>query len=51
MEEMIGYAFNNKTEELIDFLSERISILEKSEVDYRALASNTPHIVFDDLAK
>jgi aspartate racemase len=51
MEEMIGYAFNNKTEELIDFLSKRISILEKSEVDYIALASNTPHIVFDDLAK
>lgn len=51
MEEMIGYAFNNKTEELIDFLSKRISILETSEVDYIALASNTPHIVFDDLAQ
>lgn len=50
MEEMIGYAFNNKIEELIDFLSRRIFMLEKSEVDYIALASNTPHIVFDDLA-
>lgn len=51
MEEMIGYAFNNKTEELINFLSKKISILEKSKVDYIALASNTPHIVFDDLAQ
>jgi len=51
MKEMIGYAFNNKTEELIDFLTKRISILEKSEVDCIALASNTPHIVFDELAQ
>lgn len=50
MQEMVEYAFNDKTTELIDFLYQRISILENSGADYIALASNTPHIVFDDLA-
>jgi len=49
MTEMLDYVFNNQLEQLVDFLAERINILEKSGVDYVAIASNTPHIVFDEL--
>jgi aspartate racemase len=49
MTEMLSYVINNRLDSLIDFLSERIKILEMSGVDYAAIASNTPHIVFDEL--
>lgn len=51
MTEMIGYAFNNRITELVSFLQKRINILEQSGVDYVALASNTPHIAFDELSR
>lgn len=51
MTEMIGYAFNNRIAELVHFLQKRINILEQSGVDYVALASNTPHIAFDELSQ
>lgn len=51
MTEMLDYVFSNRLERLIDFLVARISILEKSGVDFAAIASNTPHIVFDELTK
>jgi len=49
MTRMLGYVFNNQLDELVDFLIDRINILEKSGVDYGAMASNTPHIVFESL--
>jgi len=51
MTEMLGYVFTNKLDRLTDFLSERIKILESAGVDFAAIASNTPHIVFDKLAE
>jgi aspartate racemase len=50
MTEMLSYVFNNQLDKLVDFLSERVRVLEKAGVDYGALASNTPHIVFERLA-
>ena len=51
MTEMLSYVFNNNLDGLIDFLTVRIKILEMSGVDYATIASNTPHIVFDELQK
>ncbi len=49
MTEMLHYVFTNQLEKLITFLKEKIEILEQSNVDYVAMASNTPHIVIDQL--
>ncbi len=51
MTEMLGYISNNQLDKVIDFLVDRIHILEKAGVDCAAIASNTPHIVFDRIAK
>lgn len=51
MTEMLGYVFNNQFNNLVDFLVDRIKILEGAGVDFGAIASNTPHIVFDKLAE
>lgn len=42
---------NQKLDKLVNILSEKISILEASGVDYCAIAANTPHIVFDNLVE
>ena len=47
MTEMLGHVFSNQLEHLVSFLKERIHILEKAGADVVALASNTPHLVFD----
>ena len=49
MTEMLNYVFTNQLDELVEFLKSKIKILEKSNVDYIALASNTPHLVFEKL--
>lgn len=51
MTEMLGYVFNSQFDSLVDFLADRIKTLENAGVDYVAIASNTPHIVFDRLVK
>lgn len=51
MTEMLSYVFKGELDKLVDFLKEKIHALEASGVDYVALASNTPHLVFDELAK
>jgi len=51
MTEMLSYVFNNQLDRLVDFLADKILILEKAGVDYGAIASNTPHIVFERLAE
>lgn len=50
MTEMLNCLYNNDLENLVNLLIDKIKILEKSEVDYVAIASNSPHIVFDNLA-
>ena len=50
MTEMLDLVSRNELEELVSFLKERVEILEEGQVDYVALASNTPHLVFDQLA-
>jgi len=49
MTEMLNYVFTNQLDELVEFLKSKIKILEKLNVDYIALASNTPHLVFEKL--
>ncbi|MDO9512157.1 MAG: amino acid racemase [Bacteroidales bacterium] len=51
MTEMLAYVFNNQLEQLVSFLLDKLKILELAGVDYAAIASNTPHIVFDKLAE
>lgn len=50
MTEMLDLVFRNKPDELVEFLKKKVEVLEQSAVDYIALASNTPHLVFDELA-
>lgn len=51
MTKMLDFVFKNELDNLVEFLKSKIKILEESKVDYVALASNTPHLVFDKLAK
>lgn len=51
MTTMLDYVFNNRLEELVHFLKSKVEILEQANVDFVALASNTPHLVFDKLAE
>ena len=49
MTEMLHYVASNDYEKLIHFLLAGIRELESIGADYIAIASNTPHIVIDDL--
>lgn len=51
MTEMLNCVFNNRLDDLVEFLKRKINTLEKSDVDYIVLASNTPHLVFDKLSE
>jgi aspartate racemase len=51
MTEMLGYVSKNQTDELTSFLATRIETLEKAGAEFGAIASNTPHIVFDRVEK
>ena len=51
MTEMLNYVFNNQLDKLTDFLIDKIKVLELAGVDYGAILSNTPHIVFDRLVE
>ena len=50
MSQMLSYVYESKWEELVDFLKVRISLLEEAGADYVAMASNTPHVVFEELS-
>ena len=50
MTKMLSFVFKDELDNLIEFLKERVQLLENSNVEYVALASNTPHLVFDQLA-
>ena len=49
MTEMLSYVFSGELTALVDFLLERLRPLEKLGIEVALLASNTPHLVFDDL--
>ncbi len=51
MTEMLSYVFKGELDNLVDFLKVKIQVLEEAGVDCVALASNTPHLVFDELAE
>ncbi|MEL7121206.1 MAG: amino acid racemase [Bacteroidota bacterium] len=51
MTQMLKYVFTNDFESLVEFMKVRIQMLEKAGVDYVAMASNTPHVAFDAIAK
>ena len=46
---MLRYVFNKQLDRLVNFLADKIMVLEKAGVDFGAIASNTPHIVFERL--
>ena len=50
MTEMLSYVFQNRLDELVDFLIKKIEILKKSGIEFCAIASNTPHIVYEEIA-
>ena len=50
MVEMVNHVSNNDLDRLTNFLENCCKDLQKAEVDFSAIASNTPHIVFDKLA-
>ena len=47
--EMLVYINNRKYKDLIKFLLDKIQTLEQGGADFAAIASNTPHIVFDEV--
>jgi len=49
MTRMLNYVFNNQMDDLTSFLVREIKLLEGVGVDFVAMASNTPHIVFDEV--
>lgn len=49
MTEMIDYVTNKDYDKLTNFLVKSVNTLQKAEVDFGAIASNTPHIVYDRL--
>ncbi len=51
MTHMMNLITNDQLDELVDFLSEEIYVLEKAGAKVIFLASNTPHIVFEPLAQ
>jgi aspartate racemase len=50
MTHMMSLISNNQMDELTDYLSEEIFVLEKAGAKVIFLASNTPHVVFEALA-
>ena len=51
MTHMLNLITNDQLEELVDFLSEEIFVLEKAGAKVIFMASNTPHMVYEPLVK
>jgi aspartate racemase len=51
MTHMMNLISNDQLDELVDFLSEEIFVLEKAGAKVIFLASNTPHLVYEPLVK
>jgi aspartate racemase len=51
MNELLGFVNGEQWEELSRWLLEKITIVSDAGADFAAIASNTPHIVFDEVDK
>ena len=51
MNEMLSYVLNKDDDALIDMLVSAVEDLANAGADFAAIASNTPHIVFDEVQK
>lgn len=51
MTHMMNLISNDQLDELVDYLSEEIFVLEKAGAKVVFMASNTPHLVYDQLAQ
>ena len=51
LQEMIGYVARNELATLVDYLVANIDALARAGADFAIMSSNTPHIVFDDVAR
>jgi aspartate racemase len=51
MTEMLDFIKNNNLDGLVNYLLAEIYKLSNADADFGLLASNTPHLVFDDLRK
>lgn len=49
MMEMASYLNDKEYSKLIEYLLREVKVLENAGADYAAIASNTPHIVFNEL--
>ncbi|TCI90751.1 aspartate/glutamate racemase family protein [Tenacibaculum sp. M341] len=48
---VLAYAAEKRYKDLVAFLKEKINVLEKANADFAAMASNTPHVVYEELSK
>jgi aspartate racemase len=51
VDRVLGLAAEGKREELAEYLLESIHVLARAGVDFALLSANTPHIVFDAVAR
>jgi aspartate racemase len=51
LKRLLDWMAQNRLDLVADYLAEEIQKLELTGVDFAALASNTPHIVFDELQR
>ena len=51
LKRLLEWMANNRLDLVADYLAEEIQKLESAGADFAALASNTPHIVFDELQR
>ena len=51
MTKMLEFVTNKEYDALVDYLSQEIQKLKDGGADFAAMASNTPHIVFEELQK
>ena len=49
LQRLLGWMAESKLDKVTDYISIEIDRLRQAGVDFAALASNTPHIVFDEL--
>ncbi len=48
---MLRHVFAEELDQLVALLVEKVNVLEKAGADFAVLASNTPHLVFEQLNK
>lgn len=51
MTKMLGFISSNELESVTEYLRDQVHKLARAGADFGALASNTPHIVFDEVCR